>query len=668
MGSVVDSCKSTIKCCESDDEKGPIDRRYSKYIPSDSESEDNNEDENSDKEKQNEEKKIEDVENIIIDTNNLFMQRHQSPWNFYEELEELGSGFYGVVKKVRLIKNPEIIRAMKIIPEENIVQGEGASLIDEIEILKILEHPNIMKVYESFVYNHNYYIVSELCDQGHLLSKLEKIGKMDQIVVKFLMGQIFNAVAYLHSKNILHGDLKLENVLLYTASKRGGRRFTSINQDFNHDESLTEDINKNFGKKNYSNKSKKYITDMMNYEVKLIDFGCSKYFVKNKKKKKLSGIIGTSIYCSPEVVDNLYDENCDEWSCGVLMYILLCGEPPFYGETEEEIFDKVKKCDYSFSNPAFKKVSKNCKDLIRKLLEPKKQYRIKAREALRHPFFTENFDPNSAMTENTDLNYLKQFINPIGYISKFHEAVIAFLCVNFISKDEENNLRKLFRYMDKEGKNSISKKELKQSLEEIDIKITDEELDKIFETVDENGTGFIEYQEFIRNACDIQALLSESNLKNVFNTICGDKELMSGEDIKKFIFKETKINEQALKEFFDSFGMKYENNIKFEEFSYMIKKNKKLGHKKKAKNKKKISKYLFDGPVINEAQGDEEQESDDVKNNIEGDNEEESEKEDVKKENNNINNEEKINNDKTNEKLNSHISEQETNGINEIKE
>ena len=668
MGSVVDSCKSTIKCCESDDEKGPIDRRYSKYIPSDSESEVNNEDENSDKEKQNEEKKIEDVENIIIDTNNLFMQRHQSPWNFYEELEELGSGFYGVVKKVRLIKNPEIIRAMKIIPEENIVQGEGASLIDEIEILKILEHPNIMKVYESFVYNHNYYIISELCDQGHLLSKLEKIGKMDQIVVKFLMGQIFNAVAYLHSKNILHGDLKLENVLLYTASKRGGRRFTSINQDFNHDESLTEDINKNFGKKNYSNKSKKYITDMMNYEVKLIDFGCSKYFVKNKKKKKLSGIIGTSIYCSPEVVDNLYDENCDEWSCGVLMYILLCGEPPFYGETEEEIFDKVKKCDYSFSNPAFKKVSKNCKDLIRKLLEPKKQYRIKAREALRHPFFTENFDPNSAMTENTDLNYLKQFINPIGYISKFHEAVIAFLCVNFISKDEENNLRKLFRYMDKEGKNSISKKELKQSLEEIDIKITDEELDKIFETVDENGTGFIEYQEFIRNACDIQALLSESNLKNVFNTICGDKELMSGEDIKKFIFKETKINEQALKEFFDSFGMKYENNIKFEEFSYMIKKNKKLGHKKKAKSKKKISKYLFDGPVINEAQGDEEQESDDVKNNIEGDNEEESEKEDVKKENNNINNEEKINNDKTNEKLNSHISEQETNGINEIKE
>ena len=539
---------------------------------------------------------------------------------------------------------------MKIIPEENILQGEGASLIDEIEILKNLQHPNIMKVYESFVDNHNYYIVSELCDQGHLLSKLEKLGKMDQIVVKFLMDQIFNAVAYLHSQNIMHGDLKLENVLLYTASKRGGKRFTLINQDFNEDESLTEDINKNFRKRQTSSKSKNYIKDMMNYEIKLIDFGCSKYFVRNNKKKKLSGIIGTSIYCSPEVVDNLYDERCDEWSCGVLMYILLCGEPPFYGDTEEEIFDKVKKCEYSFSNPAFKKVSKNCKDLIRRLLEPKKQYRIKAKEALRHPFFTENFDPNSAMTENTDLNYLKQFINPIGYISKFHEAIIAFLCVNFISVDEENNLRKLFRYMDKEGKNAVGKEDLKLSLEEIDIKISDEELDKIFDTVDENGTGLIEYNEFIRNACDIKALLSESNLKNVFHAICGDKNLMSGEDIKRFIFHDAKINEQALNEYFDSFGMKYENSISFDEFYRMIKKNKKLGQKKV---KKKKSKYIFEGPVIDEANNEEEQESFDDKNDNDGDNEEEKEEE----------NNEEIKGTNNKDKINSELETNASNGI-----
>ena len=660
MGVVIDSCKSTIKCCDSDDETGYKERNYSRYIPSDSEeSKEEDDDLNTEKEEPKQETKITNIKDVKID---LFMQRHQSPWQLYEELEQLGSGFYGVVKKVRLIKNPEIIRAMKIIPEENILQGEGASLIDEIEILKSLEHPNIMKVYESFVYDKNYYIVSELCDQGHLLSKLEKLGKMDQIVVKFLMDQIFNAVAYLHSKNIMHGDLKLENVLLYTTTKRGGRRFTNINQDFNSDDSLTNDINKNFVGRKISQKSQKIIKDMMKYEIKLIDFGCSKYFVKKNKKKKLTGIIGTSIYCSPEVVDNLYDETCDEWSCGVLMYILLCGEAPFMGETEEEIFDKIKKCQYSFSNPAFRKVSKNCKDLIRRLLEPKKQYRIKAREALRHPFFTESFDPNSAMTEDKDLSYLKRFTNPMRCASKFHEAIIAFLCVNYIPKDEENNLKTLFRYMDKEEKNAITKESMKQCLEEININISDENLDEIFNIVDENATGFIEYHEFIRNACDINLLLSEANLKNVFLSISGDKDFITGEDIKKFIFHDAVVNEKALKEYFDSFGMKYESNIKFDDFYDMIKKNKKLNLKKKksSKGKKRPSKYEFKGPVIDEDQKEDEQSDDNKENNDgingdedenDGDNEEEKENEDEKENKSNGNNEEnhKDNNKKINE-------------------
>jgi calcium-dependent protein kinase len=602
MGVIVDSCKRTIQCCDSDDESG-YKPQYQKYIESESEHDSNDNDDDDEKNEKEEKIEAQEVTNIKIKTNKLFMQRHQSPWQFYEELEELGVGNYGVVKKVRLIKNPEIVRAMKIIPEENVVQGEGASLIDEIEILKNLEHPNIMKVYESFVDNNNYYIVSELCDQGHLLSKMEKLERMDQIVVKFLMGQIFNAVAYLHSKNILHGDIKLENILLFKTTKRGGgKTFTVINRNFNEDEALTDDINKNFGKKKTSAKSKNYITDMMNYEIKLIDFGCSKYFVKksNKKKKKLSGIIGTSIYCSPEVVDNLYDERCDEWSCGVLMYILLGGIPPFYGDTEEEIFDKIKKCEYDFTPPPFKKVSKACKDLIRRLLEPKKQYRIKAVEALRHPFFTESFDPNSAMTENKDLNVLKQFITPVKYVSKFHEAVAAFLCVNFLPADEENTLKTVFRYMDKGNKSIITKESVKECLEEINVNISDDDLNNIFNSIDENGSGLIEYQEFIRSACDIKQLMNESNLKNVFHAICGDREIMTGEDIKKFVFHDAIVHEHTLNEYFDQIGMKIEDTLTFDDFYNMIKNNTKYKDENKGKYKRAESRYAFKGPVIEE--------------------------------------------------------------------
>jgi calcium-dependent protein kinase len=602
MGIMIDSCKRTINCCD-DDEDGYVERKYTRKISSDQES--NDEEDFTEFEEKKEEVKVEapkDISNMKIKANNLVMERHQSPWQFYEELEEIGSGMYGVVKKVRLKTNPEIIRAMKIIPEENVLQGEGASLIDEIEILKNLEHPNIMKIYESFVdSNNNYYIVSELCDQGHLLSKMEKLGKMDQIVVKYLMDQIFNAVAYLHSKNILHGDIKLENVLLNKITKRGGRRFTNINLDFNSNEELTEDINKNFGKRKTSNKSNNYIKDMINYEIKLIDFGCSKYFVRrNKKKKKLRGIIGTSIYCSPEVVDNLYDERSDEWSCGVLMYILLSGVPPFFGETEEEIFEKIKKCKYDFTPAPFKKVSKNCKDLIRRLLEPKKQYRIKANEALRHPFFTESFDPNSAMTEDKDLNILKNFINPFKYCSKFHEAIAVFLCVNYLPPDEEKTLKTVFRYLDKDGKGIITKDIMKKSLEEIGIDITDEDLQKVFDDIDEDGSSFIEYQEFIRNTCDINKLINEPNLKNVFHVICGEKELMTGQDIKNFVFHDSIVRDETLKEYFDSFGMKFEDSIGFDDFFKMIKNNQKLG--KTEKNKK----FEFKGVVIDEKAEEEE--------------------------------------------------------------
>ena len=285
MGIIIDSCKKTVTFCDSDDETGYKKRNYTKKIESDTEEDAEDEEKSEPDEKEKE--APENLKDLKIRTDKLFTQRNQNPWSIYEELEELGVGQYGVVKKVRLIKDPKIIRAMKIIPEENIVQGEGASLIDEIEILKKLKHPNIMKVYESFVYNNSYYIVSELCDQGHLLSKIEKLETMDQIVVKFLMKQIFSAISYLHSKNVLHGDIKLENVLLYKVSKRSEKRgFTVLNRAINEDESLRDDINQTSGKKKTSAKGKGYVNDMMNYEVKLIDFGCSKYFVKKKQKEK----------------------------------------------------------------------------------------------------------------------------------------------------------------------------------------------------------------------------------------------------------------------------------------------------------------------------------------------------------------------------------------------
>ena len=593
MGNILESCDSTDNCCQHHT------RIQSQPLSFDNQN--NNNYENNDESIsgiENEEKVPlpQDILNIPVRTNSLVLERSMSPIDFYDELETIGSGAFGLVKKVCLKSNPDTIRAMKIISKSNFLKGiNDANLVEEIYILKHLDHPNIMKLYEFYVDLHNFYIISEFFDQGDLLTKIEKLGAMNQIVVKFIMDQILNAVAYLHSKGVLHGDLKLENVMLYTTTKKVNQRFTMINQKLDMHKSMERDVNNYFKVNSKDLNTKRVVDDMTDYEIKLIDFGCSKLFSK-KKHKKISGIIGTSLYCSPEVVDDLYDEKCDEWSCGVIMYILLTGKVPFPGDTEEEIFEKIKKCEYNFNNPKFKNVSENCKDLIRKLLEPDINKRIKASEALRHPFFTETFNPNRALTENKDLSILDTLINIKPYPSKFHEAITVFLCANYINKDEEKRLREVFRYIDKEGKNFLTKKSIDNRLKENGYLVPSEKLDHIFKSLDNDSNGTIEYQEFLTGVCDKESLFNNYNLKSALD--CIDEELkgfLTANDIKKFIFQRNEVSEKMLIEYLNQFGMKINDKLTFDDFVFIIKNNKKLNDFGEIEIKsKKINKGFHD--------------------------------------------------------------------------
>ena len=483
------------------------------------------------------------IVDVKFKTDMLVNQYFCNPFDIYDELDDLGEGAYGVVKKVSLKENPETIRAMKIIPKDMIAEGESISLLNEIKILKKLEHPNIVKIYECFFDEKHYiYIVSELCDQGDLLGKLTKLGSMSELVVKFLMGQILNAVSYLHDNRVFHGDIKLENIMLYKTSKQNGIRFTN---------------------------------DTTDYEVKLTDFGYSK-FLKKKKHNKLSGIVGTSIYCSPEVIDNLYDERSDEWSCGVLMYILLCGEPPFQGETEEEIFANVKKGYIDFSKKEFKIVSQNCIDLIKKLLTKNKENRIEAPEALKHPFFTENFNPMSTMTQNKNLNILKRLISLKKLPSKLHEVVLAYCCFNYITKEEEKELRELFRFIDHDNKNKLTMQDFKRGFKEANIMVSSYEIKNIMNILDSDGSNLIEYQEFLRATCDKKLLFSDENLKAVFGVIDKDRKgYATSEDIQRFVFGNNKksINRSTIKGCTAQIGMKKDSKLTYEQFCEMIKNN-----------------------------------------------------------------------------------------------
>ena len=501
---------------------------------------------------------------IIIKTDTLVRSYDFSPYKKYEELSILGEGTYGLVKKVCLINNKKTIRAMKIISKKNILKGQSNKLFEEIEILRRLEHPNIMKIYEYFIDDKNIYIITEFCDQGDLLGKMKKLYSMSELVVKYLMSQILDALAYLHDNRVFHGDIKLENIMLYKTSRKKIKRFTVINKDLNSDVNLQNKLD------NVSGQTSDYVEDMSNYEIKLIDFGCSKYLTK-KKNNVLSGIVGTSIYCSPEVIDNSYDEKSDEWSCGVLMYILLYGDTPFAGNTEEEIFENIKNYNIDFDK--LENVSENCLDLIKKLINPKKQYRITALEALRHPFFTEKLNPKNILTHHKDLSILKRYKKIKKYPTILHKVVVAYCCFNYISQEEEKKLKELFLFLDENNVKKLREKDFIRGFEKAKISISPLEIKDLMNLLDSDGSKVIEYQEFLRAFCDKDLLLNNDNLKIIFEIIDKDKKgYININDIKDFILgnDKNKLKESAMKNLSKKIGIDNNSKIEFKQFCDII--------------------------------------------------------------------------------------------------
>jgi calcium-dependent protein kinase len=521
-----------------------------------------------------EKEEVKNVSDVKIKLSSFVLKRNNNPSELYELIKELGSGSYGKVFKVKH-KISQEERAMKIIKKENIATGISSFDIQrEIDILKRLDHPNIMKIFEFFEDDENFYLVTEFCNQGDLVEKLTKMNPnmMNELLVKFLMYQTLSAVAYLHSKKVVHGDLKLENILLNSSDDSYVLNFNNLQRDaielqkeLNSSGLLKTQIDsKNFAKTN------RFLTNISNYEVKLIDFGCSKIFTK-AGQRNLSGVIGTSYYCAPEVIENKYNEKCDEWTCGIIMYILLTGTPPFAGDSDEEIFSKIKSGRFSMNIPEFKNVSEEAKNLIAKLLIYNPKERISAKDALLHPFFFKDIDFRCISNHSCE-----EFINSKFKISspdmKFQQAVLAYISYNFADKEEVKKLKKVFRTIDKNGDGHLDKEEFIQCFQLMGKTISEQEVDKIIESIDHDRNGYIEYEEFIRATLDKQNLFNESNLKSAFELFDADGNgEISCEEIKKIIFKDRIVPDGLMSEFLAQINKKETDSISFEEFCNIMK-------------------------------------------------------------------------------------------------
>ena len=520
---------------------------------------------------------------IKVNTSNFVISRENTKvYDIYEKICLLGEGSFGSVYKVKRKKSAarEIIRALKEISKETMCLNEESSeeIRNEISVLKSLDHPNIMKIYEFYEDNEKMYLITEFCG-GDTGKVQDTYGVFPEFLVKYVMYQVFLAVAFFHSNKIVHTDIKRENVsFFYRDNKKKPEYAENFLKNFFEDKEITDELMEAGGMENLSENALKVVKELSNFDVKILDFGSA----KKHNLSKLSGITGTVYYCSPEIVKNKYDFECDEWACGIMMYILLVGTPPFIGEDEDEIFSKILKDDVNLNITELNNISENCKDLIRKLLEKDAQKRIKAVQALKHPFFTTGISIGNLFKgkykENNEvlktLYRSKTLDLQLKKTSKFKEMVIAYISLNFSEEDEETKAKKIFMEM-AGGDNHflIRKKTFVQRMNTIyKGKQSSEDIEKLFDSLDENKSGNLEYEELIRALSDQNKLLSDKNLKEAFEFFDQDNSgSISWNEIANVIYPNGKIDKDTMKEFMEEIGQKDENKeISFEEFKNIL--------------------------------------------------------------------------------------------------
>jgi len=501
------------------------------------------------------EKKQKAAGEIRISSRGLISKHDNKVEEDYKILGELGKGSFGKVCKVLHIPTG-IIRAMKVIKKETVeYQDDDKKFLKEIEILINIDHPNIIRIYEYYMDSVNYYLITEYVSGGELYDTIVKSKHFTEEKAAFIMKQIMSAVYYLHSKHIVHRDIKPENILMEYDKNRQNTIKPS------HD---TTSTNTAATQQSVINTAQT-ILPTKHLNLKLIDFGTCNYFTENKK---LTLKVGTPYYIAPEVLKRNYNQKCDIWSCGVIMYILLVGYPPFNGKSTEFIFNKVLEGNFSMKGPDWNKVSTLAKDLVTKMLTYDPEKRPSAQDVLEHEWFSKV----EQIEEKVDLNLMANVLENMKNFNakeKLQQATLAYIVHFLYSSKEVDNLKNIFKKLDRNGDGRLTYTELREGFETILGKyISEVELNNIIMYVDQDKDGYIEYEEFLRAALNKNTAISEENLKHAFNMFDDNKDgRLSAEEVKTILGTN---NSEYITDIIQEIDKNNDGYISFQEFSSLM--------------------------------------------------------------------------------------------------
>ena len=439
-----------------------------------------------------------------IKINKLIPKNPTKIENNYKVICKLGKGSFGAVYKVIQISSGTI-KAMKVIKKETInYQDDERVFLKEIEILKKIEHPSIIKIYEYYTDDVNFYIITEYIGGGELYDAIVKCKKFNEQKAAFIIKQILSALNYLHSYDIVHRDIKPENMLVEKNQKKNNNK-NNKNTEIRilNGEKIIDINNKKEENKNDDDEFLK---------IKIIDFGTSNYI---KDNKNLTLKVGSPYYIAPEVLKKNYNKKCDIWSAGIILYVMLLGKLPFHGKNTEELLNNISKGVYKKSGTEWDSISSNAKDLIINMLEYNPEKRFTAQKCLDHPFIL-NLKTNK--TNNISMAKVLKNISEINAREKLQQATIAYIVHNLNQTKEINDLQKVFQEMDVNNDGMLTYSEIKNAYEKYFGKtISEMQINKIIEGMDSNSDGIISYEEFLRVSLNQNHFVDEKNLKLAFD-------------------------------------------------------------------------------------------------------------------------------------------------------
>ncbi|GAB4845562.1 Calcium-dependent protein kinase 10 [Ancistrocladus abbreviatus] len=378
---------------------------------------------------------------------------------------ELGRGEFGVTYLATDRETKEKLACKSISKRKLRTAVDVEDVRREVAIMSTLpEHPNVVKLRATYEDNEAVHLVMELCEGGELFDRIVARGHYSERAAAGIARTIAEVVRMCHENGVMHRDLKPENFL-------------------------------------FANKKE-------NSPLKAIDFGLSVFF---RPGERFTEIVGSPYYMAPEVLKRNYGPEVDIWSAGVILYILLCGVPPFWAETEQGVALAILRGILDFKREPWPQISDAAKNLVLRMLEPDPKKRLTAQQVLEHPWIQNAKNAPNVPLGDIVRTRLKQF----AVMNKFKKKAMRVIAEH-LSVEEVEIIRDMFMLMDTDCDGKVAYEELRAGLRKVGSQLAEPEIMLLMEVADVDGNGYLDYGEFVAVTIHLQKMENDEHFHRAF--------------------------------------------------------------------------------------------------------------------------------------------------------